>query len=208
VGAGTGNVITKSTARVRVAVDLSPDMLLRLRAKDPNVAIVAAIAEALPFRDGMFDLVTTYSTLHHLADWSALADFRRVTRPGGTVLLDHEEAFRERGWRAAVYAVLRAALRTLAYLWYWRRRGAVPYRAYRRVHWPYSESLGPIDFFLTDGGRPDPDVIERELHRLGMTTRRNHYLLLPLPMASRWQSAGDYLCWRLRLGHFAIEATR
>ena len=208
VGAGTGNLIAKSKARVRVAVDLSPHMLLQLRSKDPDVRPVVGIAESLPFPDGSFDLVTTYSTLHHLADWSALAEMRRVIRPGGTMLLDHEEAFRERGWRGVGYAALRASLRAVARLWYWRRPAAAPFLAYRRVHWPYSDGLGPIDFFLTDGAHPDPEVIERELSRLGMTVRRNHYLLLPLPMVSRWQRAADYLCRRLRLGHFTIEATR
>jgi hypothetical protein len=132
----------------------------------------------------------------------------RVTRPGGTVVLDHEEAFQERGWRSAVYAVLRAALTVLARAWYWRRPEARPYLSYRRVHWPYSETLGPIDFALTDGGRPDPEEIEGELARLGLTTSRRHYLLLPLPMTGRWQTVVDLLCRRLRLGHFAIEATR
>jgi ubiquinone/menaquinone biosynthesis C-methylase UbiE len=208
VGSGTGNVITKSNARFRVAADLSPEMMLRLRAKDPSVALVAALAEALPFRDGAFHLVTTYSTLHHLADWSALAELRRVTAPGGTLLLDHEEAFQERGWRAVVYRAIRLVLRGVALVWYWRRPAAEPYLAYREVHWPHSEGLGSIDFFLTDGGHPDPEEIEAELTRLGMAIRRNHYLLLPLPMSSGWQRAGDYLCRRLRLGHFAIEATR
>jgi ubiquinone/menaquinone biosynthesis C-methylase UbiE len=208
VGSGTGNAVTKVGAAHRVAVDLSPAMLRQLRPKDPDVVLVAGLADALPFRDASFDVVLTYSTLHHLADWSALAEMRRVTRPGGTVWLDHEEAFQERGWRGAVYAAARLGLRALARGWYWRRPEAAPYLAYRRVHWPFSETLGPIDFALTDGGHPDPDVIERELRHLGMTTRRRHYLLLPLPMTSRWQRAADRLCRRLRVGHFAIEATR
>ena len=208
VGSGTGNVVTKTKATFRVATDLSPEMMLQLRDKDRFVRLVAATAESLPFADGEFDLVTTYSTLHHFADWSALAEMRRVIRPGGTLLLDHEEAFQERGWRAILYGAIRAVLRTVAQGWYWRRPAAEPYLAYRKVHWPYSDGLGPIDFFLTDGGHPDPDEIEAELTRLGMTTRRHHYLLFPLPMLSTWQRAADHVCHRLRIGHFAIEATR
>lgn len=208
VGSGTGNVITKIAADVRVAFDLSPEMLRHAREKDPAVVLVTGLAEALPFPDGTFDLVATYSTLHHLADWSALAEMYRVTRPGGRVLLDHEEAFRERGWRGVVYATVRRCLGALARSWYWRRPAARQYLPYREVHWPYSETLGPIDFTLTDGGQPDAGTIEGQLSRLGMATRRHHYLLLPLPMSSRWQSAADLLCRRLRLGHFAIEATR
>ena len=54
VGAGTGNVVTKVHAHVRVAVDLSHEMLERSRPKDPDVRLVVALAEALPFREATF----------------------------------------------------------------------------------------------------------------------------------------------------------
>ncbi len=208
VGAGTGNVVTKVSGVHRVAVDLSAEMLHRTQAKDRAIHLVVALAETLPFGDAKFDLVVTYSTLHHLADWSPLAEMRRVTKPGGVVLLDHEEAFQERGWRGVVYAGIRGTLRFVGGAWFWRRPAARPYLGYRRIHWPYSDKLGPIDFWLTDGGHPDPTEIEHELRRLGMTVKRRHYLLLPLPMASRWQQVADWACRWLRLGHFAIEAAR
>jgi ubiquinone/menaquinone biosynthesis C-methylase UbiE len=209
VGAGTGNVVTKVRAPVRVAVDLSPEMLQRSRPKDPGVRLVVALAEDLPFRDASFDLVVTYSTLHHLADWSALAEMRRATCVGGGVLLDHEEAFQVRGWRGLLYDVLCGGLRAAAFAWYWHRSVGRLHLAYRRGYWPYSnEVLRAIDFRLTDGGHPDPATIEAELARLGMSTRRHHYLLSPLPMVSRWQHLVDRLCVRLQLGHFSVEATR
>jgi SAM-dependent methyltransferase len=209
VGAGTGNAIGKVVAPTRVAVDLSREMLGRLRDREPSVAAVGGVAEALPFRDGAFDLVVTYSVLHHLADWSPLAEMRRVVRPGGIVLLEHEEAFQEAGWRGHLYGVLRALLVRVAEGWYWRRPEARRYDAYREVWWPYSGSrLGSIDFALTDGAHPHPGEIEAELHRLGMSTRRHHYLLLPLPMSSRWQRLADAACARLGIGHFSVEATR
>jgi SAM-dependent methyltransferase len=207
VGSGTGNLVTKVRAAHRVALDLSPEMLARAGEKDPSLHLVVGVAEALPFASGSFDLVATYSTLHHLADSSALVEMCRVARPGGSVLLEHEEAFRERGWRGAAYAVLRAGLRLVG-VWYWRRPAAQAFAAYRRVHWPYSEAFGDIDFTLTDGGEPDPEVVEAELRRLGMTVRRRHYLLLPLPMTTRWQAFGDQLCRVLRIGHFSVEAVR
>lgn len=209
VGAGTGNVVTKVAAPVRIAVDLSPAMLARLRAKDGGVRSVVALADALPFRDGCFDLVVTYSTLHHLHDWSALAEMRRAVRPGGLVLLDHEEAFQERGVRGTAYDLLRAGLRAAAAIWYWQRPDGRGHRAYRDGYWPFSETrLRDIDFRLTDGGHPDPAAIEAELTAVGMTTRRRHYLLAPLPMTSVWQRIVDRLCVRLRMGHFSVEATR
>jgi SAM-dependent methyltransferase len=207
VAAGTGNVIMKMRAEQRVAIDLSSEMLLQLRAHDRAVPVVAGLAEALPFADGAFDLVVMYSAVHHLADLSPLAELWRVTRPGGVVLLDHEEAFQENGWKRTVYTSVQAALRGLAAVWYWRQPAAAAFARYRRTYWPYSDRLA-VDFFLTDGGDPDPLVVERELRGLGMTVRRRHYLLVPLPMTSRWQQLADGLCRRMRLGHFAIEARR
>jgi SAM-dependent methyltransferase len=208
VAAGTGNAITKVHAPVRVALDLSPQMLAALTVKDPAVAAVVGLAEALPFPDEAFDLVIIYSAVHHLSDLSALAELARVARPGGAVVVDHEDAFQERGWKRAVYAALRAALRVVAWAWYWPRPGGRRFDAYRRVHWPYSASFGAVDFFLTDGGAPDPIAVEAEMRRLGLTVRRRHYLLAPLPMETRWQAGADALCRWLELGHFALEATR
>jgi SAM-dependent methyltransferase len=46
--------------------------------------------------DDSFDLVATYSVLHHVPDYcAAVAEMARVTRPGGVIFIDHEpsEAF-------------------------------------------------------------------------------------------------------------------
>jgi ubiquinone/menaquinone biosynthesis C-methylase UbiE len=41
--------------------------------------------------DSSFDLVATYSVLHHIPDYlAASAEIARVTRPGGVVVIDHE----------------------------------------------------------------------------------------------------------------------
>lgn len=49
--------------------------------------------------DGRFDLVATYSVLHHVPDYLAIVDeMCRVLKPGGVLYLDHEatEAYYER----------------------------------------------------------------------------------------------------------------
>jgi ubiquinone/menaquinone biosynthesis C-methylase UbiE len=207
VAAGTGNVVTKLRGGLRVALDLSPEMLAVLRRADPGVHAVVGLAEALPFRDGAFDSTVMYSAVHHLADLAPLAEMARVTRAGGVVLLDHEEAFQEAGPKRVPYAVARRMLRAIAGAWYWRRPAAAVYGAYRRTYWPHSGGLA-VDFVLTDGGHPDPDTVERELRRHGLRVTRRHYLLEPLPMVSVWQRLADGACRRWRLGHFAIEATR
>lgn len=45
-------------------------------------------AEALPFADASFDVVTMGYALRHMADFgSVFAEFRRVLKPGGTLLI-------------------------------------------------------------------------------------------------------------------------
>lgn len=47
-----------------------------------------AVADALPFEDGAFDLVTCQTVLIHVPDAArAVAEMARVTKPGGVVLL-------------------------------------------------------------------------------------------------------------------------
>jgi ubiquinone/menaquinone biosynthesis C-methylase UbiE len=74
-------------------------MLDRVDTSTGNVILHEGVAESLPFGDGMFDLVTAYSVLHHLADHRpVLAEAARVLRPGGMLYVDLEpnRAF----WRA------------------------------------------------------------------------------------------------------------
>lgn len=62
--------------------------------------------------DDSFDLIATYSVLHHIPDYlGAVAELARVCRPGGVIVLDHEAT--EEFWKGdPVYAAFRkAALR-------------------------------------------------------------------------------------------------
>jgi SAM-dependent methyltransferase len=63
------------------------------------------VLEALPFPDGTFDVVLVVHTLEHTsAPAQALAELRRVLRPGGVVLLVVPDASPWRsGWQHAVY---------------------------------------------------------------------------------------------------------
>src|SRR5438128_1897349 len=63
-----------------------------LRANEPEVASSLAFAQgsitALPFPDGTFDLVWSRDMLVHIADLrGALAECRRVLRPGGAMVV-------------------------------------------------------------------------------------------------------------------------
>jgi 2-polyprenyl-6-hydroxyphenyl methylase/3-demethylubiquinone-9 3-methyltransferase len=92
VAAGTGNVAIRAAeagARV-VASDLTPENFeagrREARALGVEVKWVEADAEALPFDDGEFDVVTSSFGAMFAPDHQAVADeLVRVCRPGGTV---------------------------------------------------------------------------------------------------------------------------
>lgn len=91
VATGAGHTALTFAPYVRqvVATDLTEPMLAttaRLAAERGagNVVTRAADAEALPFADGGFDLVTCRLASHHFSDvTTALGEIARVLRPGG-----------------------------------------------------------------------------------------------------------------------------
>jgi malonyl-CoA O-methyltransferase len=90
VGAGTGALLARLAeerpALRTAAVDLAPGMCAAARAAAPRALVAAADAEALPFRDGAFDLVVSTSTFQWLPRLGpALGEARRVLCPGGVL---------------------------------------------------------------------------------------------------------------------------
>jgi arsenite methyltransferase len=60
--------------------------------------VVAADAQALPFQDGAFDAALSVNVLEALPDRAgALAELRRVLRPGGRALVAHDD------WESQAY---------------------------------------------------------------------------------------------------------
>ena len=98
-GTGTSSVTFAASGANCVACDFSFGMLqagqARLLAKDPlrdktrgQVAFAAGDALSLPFRDGAFDAVTISFGLRNVhGARDALAEMRRVTRPGGRLVV-------------------------------------------------------------------------------------------------------------------------
>jgi demethylmenaquinone methyltransferase / 2-methoxy-6-polyprenyl-1,4-benzoquinol methylase len=98
-GTGTSSVIFAASGANCVACDFSFGMLqagqARLTARDPlrdktrgRVAFAAGDALKLPFRDGAFDAVTISFGLRNVhGARDALAEMRRVTRPGGRLVV-------------------------------------------------------------------------------------------------------------------------
>jgi ubiquinone/menaquinone biosynthesis C-methylase UbiE len=87
LAAGTGIATRQLTARgaAVVAGDLGADMLRVLRLRSPEVPVVLARGEALPFRDESFDLVTCATAWHWIRQDRRAAEARRVLRPGGAL---------------------------------------------------------------------------------------------------------------------------
>jgi ubiquinone/menaquinone biosynthesis C-methylase UbiE len=87
VGCGNGRVAQLLRKRVGevVAVDVEPSSEWH---DASGLTFQLADGEALPFEDGSFDLVHSKDSLHHMADPArALAEYRRVLRPGGSALI-------------------------------------------------------------------------------------------------------------------------
>ena len=95
VGSGTGATDKHLVGRLgRLAeVDVSGELVERVRARCPGVEYQHYDGERLPYPDCAFDLVSTICVVHHVAaaDRSRFfAELSRVARPGGLVaVLEH-----------------------------------------------------------------------------------------------------------------------
>jgi SAM-dependent methyltransferase len=92
LGAGTGRDLPLyPPGTLAIALDPHPENVARARRRAHGAPFVLGRAEALPFRDGTFDTVVCGLVLCSVDDPArALAEARRVLRPGGTLrLLEH-----------------------------------------------------------------------------------------------------------------------
>ena len=95
IGAGTGyfslNLLRAGIIGEAVCTDISQGMLDSLAGTAERLGVpvqtVRCEAGELPFADASFDLVVGHAVLHHLPDLdAAFGEFRRVLRPGGTLV--------------------------------------------------------------------------------------------------------------------------
>jgi SAM-dependent methyltransferase len=95
VGAGPGTITVDLAARLVpglvTALEATPDALSLSRAEAArvgrtNISFVVSDVHAMDFADDTFDVVHAHQVLQHVADpVKALAEMRRVCRPGGVV---------------------------------------------------------------------------------------------------------------------------
>ncbi len=105
IGCGNGIYLAGLAGRGHggrvLGVDLSPGMLAAAKAAAPGARLAVGDAAALPLACGVADVTLAPHMLYHVPDpRAAVAELRRVTRPGGQLLVvlngrDHLAELRE-----------------------------------------------------------------------------------------------------------------
>ena len=87
-GTGTSSEPIAQAGATVIATDLSFGMLLVGKQRRPSLSFVAADALQLPYADTSFDAVTISFGLRNVEDTAAaLNEMRRVSKPGGTLVV-------------------------------------------------------------------------------------------------------------------------
>ena len=160
VGCGTGvfaNLARSAFPRASIwGVDLVAAMMAKGRERrlssTVGVSLVQGDSERLPFPDGAFDVVTCSNSFHHYPDQGrAVAEMRRVLKPGGRLLLI--DGSRDGWWGWLIYDVCVAGI-----------EGDVLHASARRVRDLFDRAgfvetaqcvhRGPAPFLLTEGFVP------------------------------------------------------
>jgi len=152
-GTGTSSLTFTATGADCVACDFSLGMLQagcskisdsQRRDHGGRLSFVAGDALRLPFRDGAFDAVTISFGLRNVADpGAALAEMRRVTRPGGRLVVCEFSTITiapvDMLYRRYLINVLPAIARRAA-----RNPEAYEYLAESIVDWPAQRELAGL----------------------------------------------------------------
>lgn len=99
-GCGPGHVINwlDQFDLYSVGLDVSLSNLRNTR-KNSGAQVVLASADAMPFEDGAFELVTESSVLHHIKQWDkAIHEAARVCAADGVIFLDCEPSRQSKDW--------------------------------------------------------------------------------------------------------------
>lgn len=140
-GTGTSTVPLIARGASAVACDFSLGMLAEGRRRQPRMPFVAGDALGLPFADGAFDAATISFGLRNTADpRAALAEIRRVVRPGGRLVVCE---FSQPTWRPMRSAYSEYLMRALPVVARWTAANpeAYEYLAESIRAWPDQREL-------------------------------------------------------------------
>jgi SAM-dependent methyltransferase len=93
-----------------IAVEPAANMRAVLEERFPTIRAIVATAESMPFEDGAVDAVVVGNAFHHFGRDAAMAEIRRILRPGGALAVfwawpAEEEQLKIPGMRAIYEAI-------------------------------------------------------------------------------------------------------
>ena len=93
IATGSGNLLRleEDIFDSSFGIDIGENMLAAIKDDFPHTFLAAADAEALPFIDSSFNVISCYAMLHHLLTHETLfSECFRVLKNGGTLYTDHD----------------------------------------------------------------------------------------------------------------------
>ncbi|MFE9629803.1 class I SAM-dependent methyltransferase [Streptomyces sp. NPDC006463] len=162
-GSGPLSAALRDRGAVVTGIDISAGMLAlaRRRLGDDVDLHVVDLSDRLPFPDGAFDDVVASLVLHYLEDWGpALAELRRVLRPGGRLIASVDHPF-------VAYTIQEPRpdyFATTSYGFDWTFNGrSVPMRFWRKPLHAMTDAFTTAGFRLSVISEPQPDPAARDL---------------------------------------------
>jgi len=108
LGAGTGKFLPhlRATGAAVIAVEPVPAMRALLAQRNPGIEAMAGTAEQIPLADGAVDAIVCAQAFHWFANPAALAEIRRVLKPGGVLGLIWNVRDESVSWVAALTRIM------------------------------------------------------------------------------------------------------
>lgn len=108
LGSGTGKFLPtlRATGATVIAIEPVDEMRARLMEANPGVEAIAGSAEHIPLPDDAVDAVTCAQSFHWFANADALAEIRRVLKPGGYLGLIWNVRDERIGWVHALTRII------------------------------------------------------------------------------------------------------
>lgn len=186
LGCGAGNLtrhLLAESCRV-TAADVTPSFVTMVTQIDPERidGLLLNGADLSNVPDATYDMVATYSVLHHIPDYLAIVrEMARIVKPGGVVFIDHEWSSEHWNPSAALleYRALTKQPRDIS--WYTSRllRPRWWHTRLKQLFDPRYQEEGDIHVWPDD--HIDWDLIESTLQQAGcsIVTAQDYLLFEP-----------------------------